>query len=149
LPISFGSLRNARTEDITFNVVEMNYPYNAIFGRGLLNTFEVVLHSLYLCLKVLAALGMISIHGIQKNARNIEQGFAPGHKNVNCLQDEKVENGIDDVESKNKGSFESMPIEPECEIKRVPLDPRVPDKAMMISQDLSASLPGLISKRGS
>jgi hypothetical protein len=36
----------------------MNYPYNAIFGRGLLNTFEAALHSLYLCLKVLAALGV-------------------------------------------------------------------------------------------
>jgi hypothetical protein len=49
----------------------MNYPYNTIFGRGLLNTFEVALHSLYLCMKVLAALGVISIHGSQKHARVI------------------------------------------------------------------------------
>jgi hypothetical protein len=33
----------------------MSYPYNAIFGRGLLNTFEAALHPLYLCLKILAA----------------------------------------------------------------------------------------------
>jgi hypothetical protein len=46
LPVSFGSIRNARTEYITFDVVEMNYPYNAIFGRGLLNTFKAALHSL-------------------------------------------------------------------------------------------------------
>jgi hypothetical protein len=46
LPVSFGSIRNARTEYITFDVVEMNYPYNAIFGRGLLNTFKATLHSL-------------------------------------------------------------------------------------------------------
>jgi hypothetical protein len=85
LPVSFGSLRNARTEYLTFDVVDMNYPYNAIFRRGLLNTFEVALHSLYLCLKVLAALGVISVHGSQKNARHIEQGFTLGHKNVNCL----------------------------------------------------------------
>jgi hypothetical protein len=57
LPVSFDSLHNARTEYITFDVVEMNYPYNDIFGRGLLNTFEAALHSLYLCLKVLTALG--------------------------------------------------------------------------------------------
>jgi hypothetical protein len=43
-------------------------------------------------LKVPAALGVISIHGNKKDARNIEQGFAPGHRNVNCLQDEKAEN---------------------------------------------------------
>jgi hypothetical protein len=52
LPISFGNPRNARTEFITFDMVDMHYPYNAIFGRGLLNTFEAALHSTYLCLKV-------------------------------------------------------------------------------------------------
>jgi hypothetical protein len=51
----------------------------------LLNTFEVALHSSYLCLKVPAALGVISIHGSQKDARNIEQGFVPDHRNVNFL----------------------------------------------------------------
>jgi hypothetical protein len=72
LPVSFGSLPNAPTEYITFDVVEMNYPYNAIFRRGLLNTFKAVLHPLYLCLKVPATLGVISIHDSQKDVRNIE-----------------------------------------------------------------------------
>jgi hypothetical protein len=75
LPMSFGTLSNARTEYITFNVIDMSYPYNAIFGRGLLNTFMVALHSLYLCLKILATLEVISVHGNQKDTRNIEQGF--------------------------------------------------------------------------
>jgi hypothetical protein len=88
-PISFGSLSNAHIEYITFDVVDMSYPYNAIFGRGLLNTFEAALHSLYLCLKVPTTMGVITIHGSQKDVRNIEQGFAPSHMNVNCLQDEK------------------------------------------------------------
>jgi hypothetical protein len=48
LPVTFGNICNAHTRYITFNVVDMNYPYNAIFGRGLLNTFEVALHSVYL-----------------------------------------------------------------------------------------------------
>jgi hypothetical protein len=62
-PVSFGRPTNARTEYITFDVVDMSYPYNAIFGNYLLNTFEAALHSLYLCLKVPAALEVISIHG--------------------------------------------------------------------------------------
>jgi hypothetical protein len=66
LPVSFSSLRNTRTEYITFDVVEMNYPYNAFFRRGLLNTFEAMLHSLYLYLKVPAALEVISIHASKK-----------------------------------------------------------------------------------
>jgi hypothetical protein len=139
LLVCFGSLRNTRTEYITFDVVDMNYPYNAIFGRGLLNTFEAMLHSLYLCVKVSGTLGVISIHGSQEDARNIEQGFAPSHRNVNCLQDAKAENSNGDVKSKNEDSFTSRPIEPECEAKRVPLDPRVSNKAVMITQDLSAS----------
>jgi hypothetical protein len=85
LLISFSSLHNIHTENITFDVMEMNYPYNAIFIRGLLNTFKAVLPSLYLYLKVPVALEVISIHGNKKDARNIEQGFAPGHKNINCL----------------------------------------------------------------
>jgi hypothetical protein len=137
LLVSFGSPANALTEYITFDVVDMSYLYNAIFGRGLLDTFEAALHSLYLCLKVPAAMGVISIHDNQKEARNIEQGFALGHRNVNCLQDEKVENYSSIARNENKGNSASRPIEPECETKRVSLNPRVPDKAVMISQDLT------------
>jgi hypothetical protein len=138
LPVSFDSLAKAHIEYITFNVVDMSYLYNAIFGRGLLNTFEAMLHSLDLCLKVPAALGVISIHGNKKEARNIEQGFTPGHRNMNCLQDEKAGNRSSIARNENEDSSTSRPIQPECETKRVPLDPRVPDKAVMISQDLIA-----------
>jgi hypothetical protein len=50
LSISFGILQNPRTEYVTFDVVDMHYPCDTIFGRGLLSTFEVALHSRYLCL---------------------------------------------------------------------------------------------------
>jgi hypothetical protein len=117
----------------------MSYPYNTIFGRGFLNTFEAVLHSLYLCLKIPAAQGVISVHGNQKNARNIEQGYAPSHRNVNCRQDNKTESHSSIRNSKNEGNFGSRPIEPKCDIKTVSLDSRVPDKKVMISQDLTST----------
>jgi hypothetical protein len=66
----------------------MPYPYNAIFGRGLLNTFEATLHSGYLCLKVPATFGAITVFGSQQDARNIEKGFTPEHKNVHFLREE-------------------------------------------------------------
>jgi hypothetical protein len=138
LPVSFGTLQNARTEYVTFDVVDMHYPYNAIFGKDLLNTFEVALHWTYLCLKVPALLGVISIHDSQKDLRNIEQGFAPGHRNVNCMQEEEAKSRQDTSITKNETRIVCKPvIEPECEIKRVPLGPRVSDKAVMIAQDLS------------
>jgi hypothetical protein len=63
LSVSFGSLQNTRMEYITFDVLEMHNPCNVIFSRGLLNTIEEALHSAYLCLKVPASLGVLSIHG--------------------------------------------------------------------------------------
>jgi hypothetical protein len=40
LPVSFGTLSNAHIEYITFDVVDMLYPYNSIFRRGFLNTIR-------------------------------------------------------------------------------------------------------------
>jgi hypothetical protein len=40
LPVSFGTPKNPCTEHITFNIVGMLYPYNAIFSRGPLNTLR-------------------------------------------------------------------------------------------------------------
>jgi hypothetical protein len=85
LSVSFGTPQNPRTKYITFDVVDMPYPYNAIFRRGILNTFEAVLHSAYLCLKVPVTSSVISIFGSQLEARNNEKGFMPGHKNVHFL----------------------------------------------------------------
>jgi hypothetical protein len=85
LSVSLGTLSNARTKYITFNVIDMSYPYNTIFGRGFLNTFDATLHSLYLYLKIPATQGVISVHGNKKDARIIEQGYAPGHRNGNYL----------------------------------------------------------------
>jgi hypothetical protein len=109
LSVSFGNLRDARTEYITFDVVDMNYPYNAIFGKGLLNTFEVALHSFYLCFKIPAALGVISVHENQKDTRNIEKDFALDHRNVNYLQYKKSESANDASANKSKESFADKP----------------------------------------
>jgi hypothetical protein len=72
LPILFGTPQNPITEYITFDVIDMHYPYNAIFGRRLPNTFEAALQSGYLCLKVPATIRVISIFGSQKDTRSIE-----------------------------------------------------------------------------
>jgi hypothetical protein len=58
---------------------------------------------------------------------------------VNCLQDEKEENCNSTAKSKNGDNFANILIEPECETRRVPLDQRVLEKAVLISQDLSSN----------
>ena len=85
LPLSFGVAPNARSEQVTFDIVDMVYPYNAIMGRGSINKFEAAIHGLYLCMKIPGPLGAITIYGNQQTARNIERDFVPGQRNVHCL----------------------------------------------------------------
>jgi hypothetical protein len=73
LPVSFGTVGNARTEQIAFDVVDMYYPYNALFGRGTLNSFEGVISYSYLCMKMPEINGVITVYGDQTEARNIEK----------------------------------------------------------------------------
>ena len=63
LPVSFGGQENARTEYMTFDIVDLYYPYNAIFGRGFENKFNTAIHMGYLCMKMLALYGTITVHG--------------------------------------------------------------------------------------
>jgi hypothetical protein len=51
----------------------MYYPYNALFGRGTLNSFEGVISYSYLCMKMPEINGVITVYGDQTEARNIEK----------------------------------------------------------------------------
>ena len=70
---SFRIVSNARTEQIAFDVVDIYYPYNALFGTGTLNAFKAVISYSYLCMKMPAINGVIIVHGDQTEARNIEK----------------------------------------------------------------------------
>jgi hypothetical protein len=69
MPVTFGFVHNISTKQAGFDIVDMEYPYNAIIGRGTLNAFEAILHPAYLCLKMPSNQGPIAIHGSQEAAR--------------------------------------------------------------------------------
>jgi hypothetical protein len=52
MPVTFDFVHNTRTEQVVFDIVDMEYPYNAIIGRGTLIAFEAILHPAYLCIKI-------------------------------------------------------------------------------------------------
>jgi hypothetical protein len=91
LPVSFGTVNNARIEQIAFDVVDIHYPYNALFGRGTLNAFEAVISYSYLYMKMPTINGVITVHGDQTKARNIEKEYTPGQKNVHTIKEEEKE----------------------------------------------------------
>jgi hypothetical protein len=72
MPITFGYVHNTRTEQVVFDIVGMDYLYNAIIGRGTLNAFEAILHPADLCMKIPSDQGPIAVHGSQVAARRAE-----------------------------------------------------------------------------
>jgi hypothetical protein len=70
--ITFSYVHNTRTEQIVFDIVDMEYPYNAIIGQGTLIAFEAILHPAYLCMKMPSDQGPIAVHGSQEAARRAE-----------------------------------------------------------------------------
>jgi hypothetical protein len=70
--VTFRFVHNIRTEQVVFDIVDMEYNYNAIIGRGTLNAFEAILHPSYLCMKIPSEQGPIAIHGSQEAARKAE-----------------------------------------------------------------------------
>lgn len=44
LNVTFGEGQTRRMELITFDIVDIEYPYNVIFGRSTLNKFFAALH---------------------------------------------------------------------------------------------------------
>jgi hypothetical protein len=72
MPVTFGYVHNTRTEQVVFDIVDIEYPYNAIIGRGMLNAFEAILHLAYLCMKIPSEQGPIAVHVSQETARRAE-----------------------------------------------------------------------------
>jgi hypothetical protein len=70
--VTFGFVHNTRTEHVVFDIVDMEYPYNAIIGCGTLNAFEAILYPAYLCMKIPSEQGPIAVHGSQEAARKAE-----------------------------------------------------------------------------
>ncbi|XP_066164360.1 uncharacterized protein [Oryza sativa Japonica Group] len=68
LLVAFGTGENRREEQVLFDVVDMPYNYNAIFGRATLNKFEAISHHNYLKLKMPGPAGVIVVKGLQPSA---------------------------------------------------------------------------------
>jgi hypothetical protein len=69
MPISFCYVHYTKKEQVVFDIVYMDYPYNAIIGQGTLNAFESILHLAYLCMKIPSDQGPIAVHASQEAAR--------------------------------------------------------------------------------
>jgi ribonuclease HI len=63
LPVTFGTEENFRTENVVFDVAEVNLPFNAIIGRPALYRFMAIAHYGYLVLKMPSPTGVLTVQG--------------------------------------------------------------------------------------
>jgi hypothetical protein len=89
ISVTFDYVHNTRTEQVVFDIIDMEYPYNAIIGRGMINAFEAILHPAYLCMKIPSKQGHISVHRSQEAARRAEGSWT----------DSKVIHNIDEAKA--------------------------------------------------
>ena len=117
---------------MTFDVVDLYYPYNAIFGRGFANKFNAAIHMGYLCMKMPALHGTITVHDSQKEARNIGRAIYKSQRNINYVESTKS----------NEPERPDMPkgktdLKDQEETKSVPLENAVLDRNVTIRGNLS------------
>jgi hypothetical protein len=135
LPMSFGVAPNARSEQVTFDIVDMVYPYNAIMGRGSINKFEAAIHGLYLCMKISGPQGVITVYGNQQTTCNIERDFVLDQRNIHCLTTQREASEVTHPAAVEKTKAQ---LQSNDGTKTVPLDPATPKQTVVISEDLTS-----------
>jgi hypothetical protein len=135
LPLSLDVAPNAQSGQLTFDIVDMVYPYNAMMGRGSINKFEAAIHGLYLYMKILGPQGVITVYGDQQTTRNIERDFILGQRNVHCLTAER-----EGFESQRpvKGKKVNAQLQSNDGTKTIPLDLATSKQTVIISEDLTS-----------
>jgi hypothetical protein len=118
---------------VSFRDLDIYHPYLAIFGRGFMNKFNAVIRYQFLCMKIPAPKGVITVFGDQQEARNIEKGHTPGQTNEYQLKssEERKEPYVEAKRDKEK-----IEIAADDETKKVYLDD-MPDRAVTIGAHLN------------
>jgi hypothetical protein len=63
LPVTFGTEENFCTENVQFDIAEVNLPFNAIIGRPALYHFMAIAHYRYLVLKMPSPARVLTVQG--------------------------------------------------------------------------------------
>ena len=87
LEVVFGDELDSRSETLTFEVVKIQSPYHALFGRPAYAKFMARPCYVYLQLKMSGYKGKITVHGSRKIALDCEEGEAAYAESV-CATEE-------------------------------------------------------------
>jgi hypothetical protein len=125
--VTFGFVHNTRTEQVVFDIVDMECPYNAIIGRGTLNAFEAILHPTYLCMKIPSEQGPIDVHGSKEAARRAEGNWT----------DSKAIHNIDGVEACQQYKYKREKVASADQPKPMLLCEDIAEQRVLLGSQLS------------
>jgi hypothetical protein len=127
MPVPFGYVHNTRMEQVIFDIVDMEYPYNAIIGRGTLNAFEAILHPAYLCMKIPSEQGLIAVYGSQEAAWRAEGSWI----------DSKAIHNIDEVKAYQQYKHKREKVASADQPKSMLLCEDIADQKVLLGSQLS------------
>jgi hypothetical protein len=127
MSVTFGYVHNTRTEQVVFDIVDMEYTYNAIIGRGTLNAFEAILYPAYLCMKIPSEQGPIDVHESQEAARRAEGSWT----------DSKAIHNIDGVEACQQYKHKREKVASADQPKPMLLCEDIVDQRVLVGSQLS------------
>ena len=133
LPVTFSDSLAVRTETITFDVVQMPYQFNAILGRATLNSFSAVAHHNYMCIKMPALEGVITVRGDQDLARQIELGTDAPNRRVHTVA------ANPEARTTTASGKWAPKAKPEGQLRRLPLRDDCPEKTVALGAELPPS----------
>jgi hypothetical protein len=87
----------------------MEYPYNAIIGRGTLNAFEAIHHPAYLCMKIPSYQGPIAAHRTQEAPRRAKGNWT-GSKAIHNIDEVKAHQQYKHKRDKVVSADQSKPM---------------------------------------
>jgi hypothetical protein len=129
MSVTFGYVHNTRTEQVVFDIVDMEYPYNAIIGRGMLNAFEAILLPAYLCMNIPSEQGPIAVHGSQEAARKAEGTWT----------DSKAIHNIDEAEAYKQYKHKREKAASADQSKSMLLCEDIADQKVLLGSQLSVN----------
>ena len=117
-------------------MVDIAYPYNAVFGHNSIIKFAAVINQAYLCMKIPSARGVITILGNQEESRRCEDNAVCTMKTVHAI--EASNNDIEEEETKPLSSerTEKEGATPAEHTKKVLLCEDVQDRTVTIGRGL-------------
>nr|AAV31299.1 putative polyprotein [Oryza sativa Japonica Group]AAV32107.1 putative polyprotein [Oryza sativa Japonica Group] len=130
LPVTFGTRENFRTENVCFEVADLETAYHAILGRPALAKFMAVPYYTYMMMKMPGPRGVISLQS------DIKQAVTCDKESCEMAQTREITLAREEIRlaatmaSEGEVPATKMPKsgESDAKTKKIPLDPSDPNK---------------------